>query len=433
MGVFLQTQSSTTLSGNIWKTIFNVFSLLFAVFIFILGNGLLSTLLQVRLQFEGYSSLSIGMFAATYYLGFVCGAFNIQPFIRRIGHIRAFSTFSSTLAITSLLHGMVLDIYVWFLLRIVAGMMTAGVFVVIESWLLALSIPSIRGRIFAFYTIIFYLGLSIGQLALNLGDPNTLFLFAFAAIMASLAVIPLSMTRLDYPHSDKVSLLTFRELLRTSPTGMMGCFLGGMVMGSVYGLLAIFLLGLNLSYEYLSYSMSITIFGGMCLQYPLGRLSDLIERRKMMVGVCIFLMISAFMLPFFSFDNSHALIALFIFGGLAFSIYPISISHACDGLNSDEIVTATQSLLMFYSIGAFLGPILASLTMKLLGDKFFVLFIGCISFLFLLLLLWRRSKFPTAVQEDYFMPMVSQLTPILPEIDPRGSDLIDTSLSKPES
>ena len=78
--------------------------------------------------------------------------------------------------------------------------------------------------------------------------------------------------------------------------------------------------------------MALVILGGMLLQYPLGRLSDRFDRRRILAGLGMGLlifslaMLIASQLPW----GELRAVLIFLFGGLAFSLYPISLSQACD-------------------------------------------------------------------------------------------------------
>ncbi len=402
---------------------------LISLLLFALSNGFLSTLLAVRLHNDGYGSLTIGLLSTAYYAGLICGAFRSEKLIYRIGHIRAFATFSSFIAVLALVQGMWVNPFFWLILRLIVGAATAGLFVVIESWLLTISATSSRGRILAIYMVVLYLGHSVGQLILNVGDSGDLSLFAITAMLTSLAIIPLAITSAECPRCESISTLKLPQLYRLSASGSIGCFCAGLMLGAIYGLLPIYLIQTLHQEQWLSWLMATTIFGGMCLQYPLGRLSDTIERRKIIIAIAAVIALCCTVLIITPMQLSLVALLLFLIGGATFVVYPISISHACDSIETHDITAATQGLLIFYGLGAVLGPLLAATTMHYLSFKGLPIFLAAVSTALAGFFVWRKTQTARATQEEHFIPM-PQTTPILAEIDPRGENDIDTSLTE---
>ncbi len=400
---------------------------LISLFVFALSNGFLSTLLSVRLHEMGYGALIVGLLSTAYYAGLIGGAFRSEKLIYRIGHIRSFAAFSSAIAAVTLLHGMWITPWFWIVLRLIGGAATAGLFVVIESWLLTISVNANRGRVLAIYMVVIYLGQAIGQLFLNIASADVLFPFAINAMLASLAVIPLAITNADCPHCESISALKFYQLYLLSPSGSIGCLCAGLLLGAIYGLMPLYLIQTLNQSNLLAWMMAVTIFGGMCLQYPVGRFSDTIERRKVLIAICVLMVFCCLLLAEATMHPAIVAVLLFFLGGAAFAVYPISISHACDSIETKDITAATQGLLVFYSLGAVLGPLIASVVMHYAKLTGLPIFLGAVSLILGFFFLWRKASTPRAVQEEPFMPM-AQTTPILAEIDPRGESDIDTNL-----
>lgn len=390
-----------------------------SLFIFMLGNGLFNTLVSIRLHMDGHSTLLIGFMTACFYFGLVVAAFRIESVIVRVGHIRAFSAFSALLTIVILLQGLYVSTVFWLVLRLIAGFATAGLFVVIESWLLSLGTLKTRGQILALYMIALYAGQALGQFLINMGSPKTLFLFVLTAMLTSLAIIPLSMTKAVMPSLESPSALGFKKLYVKSASGMMGCLVSGLCLGPLYGLLPVFVSVKTQSNAQIATYMAALILGGMVLQYPVGRISDFVERRTVLVTIIITASALA-ALTVFSFKwHAVSLLSIFLFGGMIFTVYPVSISHACDNLDHEDIVSGTQALLLFYSIGATIGPLLAPVPMRMFGaNGLFLYFIGVMG-LGLVFILWRRVSTEPSEQEESFVAL-PQTTTVTAELDPRG-------------
>lgn len=389
-----------------------------ALFIYVLGNGLISTYLANELTTRGTAPIIIGLMTSFLYAGLVLGSFHIERFIHRVTHIRAYAAFASAMAIIPLLHLLFKDIYFWLLLRFISGIATAGVFIVIESWLLSHSTLKTRGQVLALYMITFYASQSLGQLFLKFGENQQVIIYCLISMMTSLSVIPMATTKTSTPCFSEPSTLNLKSMLTKCASGLFGSLFGGLILGSLYGLFPVFLKTHLESNAAVANNMAILIFGGMLLQYPIGKLSDLIERRIVLLGICL-ASIALIMLMMTSLENHMLFIGLtLLLGGCVFTIYPVSISYACDSLESHDIVSGTQTLLLAYSIGAMVGPLVASVMMSYLTWGLFIYLILCCLML-IILLSWRRQVSEATPQEDMFIT-VTQNTPIISEVDPRG-------------
>ncbi|MDF1646177.1 MAG: MFS transporter [Legionellaceae bacterium] len=392
---------------------------LLSLFIFVFGSGFFLTLLSLTMNINHEPALLVGSMTGIYYAGLVCGSFSIERFIARVGHIRSFSTFASALAVITILHGLFYNMPLWLVLRFLGGVGTAGIFVVIESWLLCNSTALTRGRILSLYMIVFYAAQAFGQLLIRLDNQNNLLTYGVVAMLCSLSVIPLSMTYITMPQFDEPSTMRLKTLYKQTTSGILGCFFAGMTLSAIYALFPVLFSNVFHDNSRVSSFMFFLIIGGMTLQYPVGKLSDIFDRRLVVVIVSICVMLVSLLLMF-SFENYIlSLVLITIFGGLTFTIYPISISYSCDTLEAKDIVAGIQGLLLSYSIGAALGPFVAPLFMhRLNGASVFIYFIlisGCVAALFS----WRKTQKESPPQEEPFQIM-PQTTPIMVEIDPRA-------------
>lgn len=401
-------------------TIFKKTSIaLLSLFIFMLGNGLFNTLVPLRLQSEHVSAFIIGLMGMAYYGGLVIGSFRIEKFIMRVGHIRAFSAFASTLATVCVLQGLIFNLEFWFVLRIISGFATAGLFIVIESWLLILGTIKTRGSILALYMIALYAGQGAGQFFISLGNTVDLNLYAIAGMLGSLSVIPLAMSKIAAPKIEEVSELDLRMLLKKAPTGLSGSLSSGLILGAVYSLFPVYLQLKTQSHNLVALYMAIIIFGGMTLQYPVGKVSDYIDRRFVMIVICLStILMCALLMSFLNVPYLGGAIT-FILGGMIFTLYPLSVTYGCEALDNKELVAGTQGLLLAYSIGAMLGPVIAPGFMKLIGNEGLPIFISSISSVLAIIVVIRKLRFESRPHEESFLA-VTQTTPIISEIDPRS-------------
>lgn len=391
---------------------------LLALFIFVIGNGFLSTFIASELTHRQESTFLIGLMTSLLYAGLVLGSFRIEKLIARVAHIRAYAAFASIAAIVALLHGIFENVYIWLLLRFICGLATAGIFIVVESWLLVQSTPSTRGRVLSFYMVTFYAAQALGQLLLGLDNSNTALLFAIISICSSLSIIPLALTKTITPAYCEPSTLSIGRIYRKCASGLFGCLIAGLILAAIYGLFPVFLIQNFATSEAVATGMFIIIFGGMALQYPIGKLSDIIERRIVLLAISLCCI--AVLLAMLVCLHHHMLFLILcaLLGGFTFVIYPISISHACDSLDPQDIIAGTQTLLLTYSIGAMLGPIIAPLFIKF-STYGLIIYLITMSALLVVFLSWRKTVSDDTPQEEAFISF-PQNTPIGCEVDPRS-------------
>lgn len=391
---------------------------LISLFVFVMGNGVFSTYLTSELTRRHESSLLIGLMTTCFYAGLVVGSFKIERIIARVAHIRAYAAFASIITVISLLHGLFFNIYFWLLLRLIAGVATAGIFIVIESWLLCQSTMKTRGQVLSLYMVTFYASQGLGQLLLKVPHSNALEMFSLIAMSSSLSVFPLAMTKAAVPIFAEPSTLKMRSLFKKCASGVIGCFAGGAILGTIYGLFPVFLLKEFGNASAVANYMSILILGGMALQYPIGKVSDVIERRIVLVGVSLGCLFTSVLMMAFTNQAMAFAILCGILGGFVFTIYPVSISHACDSLDAKDIVAGTQTLLLTYSIGAMIGPLISPIFMRLNSKGIFIYFI-IVATLLSVLLMWRKTVKSNIEQEEAYITY-PQNTPVSSEVDPRG-------------
>jgi MFS family permease len=400
-------------TNSFFRSLFPIISLV----ILTLGSGFLTSCIAIRLEEEGYSYNFLGLISTVYYLGVIIGSFRCERFIFNVGHVRAYATFASFLAVSVIFQGILFRPEGILAMRFINGFCLAGLYIVIESWLLANSTIRTRGKMLSLYMVSLYAAMSIGQLFLDILDPKSLISYCIVSILASLSVVPLSMSRVKDPVTEKPSLLDFKKLYKISPSGVLGCACGGLLQGAVYGLLPIY--ARDISYSP-GYTMSLVILGATILQYPIGHLSDHLGRRAVLLGVaCLGLFMSLLIIGFGNVSPSIFMPLIFIFGGCSFSLYPLSISHACDYLESHDIVAATQGLLLAYGVGACVGPFIASYLMIVPQGLFIYFAVICVGLA--IFFSWRqtqRASIPVSQQQD-FVP-VTNTTPVAMELDPRS-------------
>jgi MFS family permease len=265
-------------------TILPVRSLLIAIFVMMAGSGFLSTLIGLRLDRAGSGTMVVGLVATAYFAGLVIGALRAGEVVRRVGHIRAFAAFVALLSASTLTYALFQHPLLWGGLRLIDGLCVAGVFICVESWLNDRAESGTRGTVLAGYMVALYSGQALGQLFLRTGNTAPHVPFEIAAMLISLAIIPVCLTRSPAPMLDDAAALPLRRLFEASPLGVAGAGMTGLLLGAFYGLAAIYARRIGLDLADTATFMMTVILGGVALQWPLGRLSDRYDRRRIIIS-----------------------------------------------------------------------------------------------------------------------------------------------------
>ncbi|MDN7131701.1 MFS transporter [Halomonas sp. MC140] len=378
---------------------------LLGLFILGIGNGFLATLITVRLDAAGESATVIGIVSSAYFIGLALGALVNDRLLLRIGHIRAYGSFASLVAVTVLLQGLFFDPWAWFGLRLIGGWATVGVYLVIESWLLTAGDQKVRGRLLALYMISLYGAGVLGQLLLGVTNAMGVTApFMVIGLLASLSVLPMAMIPRVSPIMEHAEPLPPHRLIMLTPTGVMGSLGSGMVVAAAYTLLPLYLQRNGMSVSQVGQMMAVVIMGAMLLQYPIGRWSDRHDRQMVLIGIsgfCVLISAAILWLPL-----STPLLAglLFLLGGGVFALYPVAVSHAADRAPAGALVRMSQGLLLINSIGATLSPLMISPVMTAIGDAGLFWAFGSLSLFLVMFFSWRRHVRPAPVPVAPFTP-----------------------------
>jgi MFS family permease len=332
------------------------------------GIGLLFTALGLRAGLMDFPVTVTGLVMSAYFAGFILGTYVCPAIIRRAGHIRAFAAMASVASTTPILHALVVTPWAWGALRLITGVCIVGLYMVIESWLNALAPNSKRGKIFAAYMATTLGALAFGQFLILVGDVLGFTPFALVSILLSLALVPIAMTRVPEPPPVAAPRPALRSLLAVAPVGFVGALASGLLNGAFFGMGAVFAQRVGMDEAGVASFMSATIIGGALLQWPIGQLSDRRDRRLVLAAVCASAALVA-ALAFVAERFSGPLLAIvaFFYGGLAFTVYGISVAHVNDLLEPARILEATGSLLLLHGVGAVIGPSAAGILMQQLG------------------------------------------------------------------
>lgn len=347
-----------------------------------LGNGLQGTLLGLRASIEEFPTTITGIVMSGFYLGFLFGSLYTPKILQKVGHVRVFAAFASLASTATLMHIVFIDPIFWGVMRLVTGFCYAGLYIVCESWLNDSATNETRGQVLSVYMLIVMAAMMGGQVLLNLADPAGFVLFIVVSALVSLALIPTALTANPAPQFDVVSTIKLRKLFAISPLGIIGMFTSGVVAGAFLGMAAVYgdLIGLKLNE--IAIFVAVMIFGGAVLQWPIGRLSDVFDRRIVLMVVAMAGGGAAFaaIMGAQSGDKLWFFAGTGLFGGFAMPLYSLCIAHTNDYLEPDEMVGASSALILVNGVGAIFGPLIVAGLMAQYGSNMFFAFMGCALF-----------------------------------------------------
>lgn len=341
-------------------------SLLVGTALLLLGVGLLTTLIPLRGRALGYSSILLGALTSAYYAGYFVGTFTLPLLVQRIGHIRAFAFCTACVACVVLLHALSSNPWLWLVLRLLAGVVLVGLYAIIESWLNAQTEADRRGTVFAIYMMVNLGALALAQQLLWIPGPSFV-LYVVVALFVCAATLPVVATRQAQPVAQSAPRLELRRLFALAPTAGAGALLSGLAMGAFWGLLPVYARDEGFALTQVGTYMSVAILGGAALQWPIGRWSDRQDRRIALAVVCAFATLLALLQLQLAHWHDAMLVLIFLYGGLAFAVYPIVVAHLVDYLPQDALLSASSGVLLIYGVGSAVGPLAVGALMSAFG------------------------------------------------------------------
>jgi MFS family permease len=395
-------------------------ALLISDALLLIGHGMILTLLPLRAEIENFSPTEIGFTASSYFIGFVISCLVTPHIVRRVGHIRSFAVLCSIFSAVVLLFHALPIFALWLVLRFIIGFCISGLYMVIESWLNERATRENRGTLLSTYTVINLSMIILGQQMLNFADPASSTLFAIAAILLSLAIVPVSLTLTLAPAPMQVVKLDFKRLWRLSHVGMEGAVCSGLITGAFWALGPVYARGLGLDTGQLTLFMSGAVMGGALFQLPLGRLSDHYDRRLVLFFTSIFGAVVSLILAFIPASGNLLLLLAILWGASAMTMYSICLAHTSDNAEPSDFVLIGSGILFIFGVSSALGAPLASLLMALIGPPGLFVFSALSLLGFTLgIAIRRESHTLPIVDETEPFQLVSVTSPVIFELDPR--------------
>ncbi|MEM8813703.1 MAG: MFS transporter [Pseudomonadota bacterium] len=361
-------------------------SAIIASFSFLLaGNSLQSVVLGLRAALEGFSPTVVGIMMACYFAGFAVGSVAAPRVIARVGYIRAFAAFASAASGIFLMHPLWVDPVPWSIARFIVGFCFAGLYAVVEGWLNASSTNALRGRILSIYAGAVFLGFAVGPLLANLGPVEGFFAFVVASMIVSFSLVPVTLADTQAPAETVAAPIgpgLFLELLRSTPLGFVGALSIGAVQGTFISLAPTFGTGAGFGKEMVAAFMSASLFAGLLVQFPVGWLSDVIDRRKVIAGIAIAGGAASLAVTATGLDGETpfltVMVAATIIGATIYPLYAIVVAYTNDWISDDQRVAIAAALILVGSIGSMIGTLVVSYLMQVVGPMAFTGAIGAI-------------------------------------------------------
>ncbi|CUJ88961.1 putative MFS-type transporter YcaD [Ruegeria denitrificans] len=358
----------------------SAWALLLGMGLLMVGNGLQGTILGVRGEIEGFSTLEMSFVMSAYFLGFLGGSRLAPEMIRRVGHVRVFAALASFISAVMILYPMMTNPVVWILGRVVIGFCFSGVYVTAESWLNNAASNENRGQALSLYMIFQMTGIISAQALVLLGDPAGYETFVIASILVSVSFAPILLSISPTPAFDTTKPMTLRELMGKSPLGCVGMFLLGGVFSAQFGMASVYGARAGFSLAEISTFVAAFYVGAVVLQYPLGWFSDRMDRRVLIMMVAVTGACGAIAGMLFGLAFPILLVSAFVIGGMSNPLYSLLLAHTNDFLEHEDMAAASGGLLFINGLGAIAGPLITGWLMgdRVFGPQGFFLFIAAL-------------------------------------------------------
>ena len=410
------------------------------------AHGLQGNLLGVRAVLENFNIIATGALMSGYFIGYFVGANIVPNLVAKVGHVRVFAAFASTASLSILLHSVIVDPYVWILGRFITGFSIISIYVVVESWLNDRATNRTRGKVLSIYMIITFIGIGLGTLLLNFNSPTNYEPFILVSLLLSIALVPILLTKRKPPTFKKISRIKIKELYKISPLGTFSMFCVGFIhpaiftMGAVYGAL------MNFSVLEISLYLFLITLAGALFQWPIGYLSDLFDRRIILIITALVGSILS-ILCFFSvtvspdfinlsdnwkniiqhISNHRFVFYIFIslYAGMSLPLFSLNLAYVNDFLPKEKFVSAGAGMQIIFGLSAMISPFVCSFFMRELGPNGIFIFLFIFQTLIGIFGIYRMTRRSSGDNPDNtFTPMPRNITPLGMELDPdTGVDL----------
>lgn len=395
----------------------SAWALLLGMCLLQIGNGMQGTLLGIRGEIEGFDTFQMSIVMSAYFAGFLGGSRLAPRMIRRVGHVRVFAALASLISAVMILYPTFTEVWVWTLGRVLIGFCFSAVYVTAESWLNNAATNANRGQSLSLYMVVQTAGIVVGQALLLTADPSGFVLFVIPSVLVSIAVTPILLSITPTPSFETTKPMSLRELMGYSPLGCVGMFLLGGVFAAQFGMAAVYGTQAELTVAQISIFVAMFFVGTVLLQYPIGLISDRMDRRLLILIVSA---IGAFGAAVGLLMGGHftmLLVAAFFVGGMSNPLYSLLLAHTNDFLEYEDMAAASGGLIFINGLGAIAGPIITGWIMGIFGPAGFFLFIGLLFVALVFYAAYRSTVRKSVAVEDTgaYVAVTPSYTPVAME------------------
>ncbi|HBI08950.1 MFS transporter [Franconibacter pulveris] len=373
-----------------------VLLLLCGLLLLTLAIAVLNTLVPLWLAHENLPTWQVGMVSSSYFTGNLLGTLITGALIKKLGFNRSYYIASIIFAAGCAGLGLMVGFWSWFAWRFIAGVGCAMIWVVVESALMCSGTSRNRGRLLAAYMMVYYVGTVAGQLLVSKVSTELMNVLPWVTGIIITGILPLIFTRIVNDHGEQQQETTHvwpMLRLRHARLGVNGCIISGIVLGSLYGLMPLYLNHQGVSDSGIGFWMAVMVSAGIVGQWPVGKLADRFGR-LLVLRVQVFVVIMGCMAML---SNAAMGPTLFVLGAAGFTLYPVAMAWACEKVAPHQLVAMNQALLLSYTIGSLLGPTLTASLMQSYSDSLLFVMIASVSFIYLMMLLRKAGEHPTPV------------------------------------
>ena len=374
-------------------------ALFLGMFMLMVGNGLQGTLLGLRGDQEGFSTFALSIVMSGYFVGFLFSSKVTPELIRRVGHVRVFAALGSTISAVLIMYPVLVEPWAWTIGRVIIGFCFCGVYITAESWLNDASSNETRGKALSIYMMVQMVGIVFAQYIVSQGDVGGFTLFIIPSILVSMAFAPILLSIRPTPQFAQTKPLSIKRLIKASPLGCMGMFLLGGVFASQFGMSAVYGSQVGLTVGQISLFVSAIYIAALVAQYPIGWMSDKIDRRILILWISLIGGAGSLIAFFIPGNFTIILISAAILGGTSNPLYALLIAYTNDYLEREDMAAASGGLLFINGLGAIAGPLIVGTMMEKLGANAFWLFTGALMFLVGFYAMYRMTRRSRADQE----------------------------------
>src|SRR5580704_12848032 len=342
-------------------------TLIIATSVIQLANGFFGTFISLRVASENFGAILAGLVLSSYFAGFTLGAVRCGQIIERVGHIRAYATFSGLVVAATAAMPLLIGPFSWCVLRAIVGFGCAGVFVTTESWLNAKAQPSDRGRVFSLYMVGTFLALAVGQILLNWIEVKGAAPFNVIVDLFAVALVIVSTTSALFHVTVATEKLSYGQLARAAPVAVVGCAMSGLVSSAFYALAPAWMQDDGIKRETIALSMLVAVLGGLAFQVPVGRLSDRYDRRIVLAALGFGFAATAIIMILLPRTLPFLLPPVALLGGFMSTLYPVCVANAHDRMPADRVVAVSGQLILVSGLASVLGPLIGTSVMTRYG------------------------------------------------------------------